>query len=111
MNEFAVENKFSPSKLCVSTLFSAMVKAGFIYLVSLRWPVAMEASGSSEGSMMLIMRCTATLRSCDICYQPSGRETRHLFIGLIPLPIPPLYLTLLCTLSPSCVCTACMCKC
>lgn len=46
-------------------------------------------------SMVLIMRCTAPWRSCDICYQPSGRETRHLFIGLIPLPMPPPLLTLL----------------
>lgn len=70
--------------------FQLTVRAGFIYSVSPRRPVAMEASGSCEGATVLIMRCTATPRSCDICYQPSGRETRHLFIGLIPLPIPPL---------------------
>lgn len=41
--------------------------------------MAAEASGSCERSVVLIMWCAATLRSCDIYYQPSGRETRHFF--------------------------------
>lgn len=35
--------KPSPSKVWTNALFLAAVKAGFMYLVSLRWPVAVEA--------------------------------------------------------------------
>lgn len=41
---FALKVKPSPSKVWTNTLFLAPVKVGFIYLVSLRWPVAVEAS-------------------------------------------------------------------
>lgn len=37
-------------KKVMSTLFSATVRDGFIYLVSLRWPMAMEAGGSCGGA-------------------------------------------------------------
>lgn len=87
-----------------------MVRAGFIYLVSLKTACGYGGQWKLRGSAVLIMRCTATPRSCDICYQPSGRETRHLFIGLIPPPIPPLSLTLLfvCTVLELCVCVECV---
>lgn len=100
----ASENKFSPD---------LTVRRGFVFCFG---QSRVHVSGVTElacgyggqrrqrESMGLIMRCTATQRSCDICYQPWGGETRHLFIGLIPLPIPSL-----CSphtaVSEACVCT------
>lgn len=66
-------------KDCMSTLFSASTTEGSIYFVSLSLHNGCRDQWKLRGSVVLIMRCAATLRSCDICYQPSGRETRHFF--------------------------------
>lgn len=77
------------------TMFLASVRAGFIYLVSLRWPVATEASGSCE-----VARCwkcgVQPLHGVVIsAISPQAGKPGTFFIGLIPHLIPPVSFMLL----------------